>query len=77
MTTYSFETHILRGRTEREWPVEVSYRFVDGEVELTRWAVDAATYPVTPAELDQLEQEAQDHAAEVLAEDPTLSGDGK
>lgn len=68
MTTYSFETHVYRGRTEREWPVDVEYRLDGRNVILTRWAISDAAYPLTGREIDDLQAQAEEHAAEVLAE---------
>lgn len=68
---YSFESYVVRTRgnmsngAEREYPVEVSYRIIGGlavicntrcDVEMTSW------------DLERLDEQADERAAEVLAD---------
>jgi hypothetical protein len=68
-TTFTFETTVERGRNEREYTVEAGYQIdADGKVTLTRWAIDDSTYPLTSRELEQLDAEAIEDAAQYLAD---------
>ena len=61
----SFESYVLRGRTEREHHGEFSYVVEDGRARVTKWRCDVDP---TPDELLRLDEQAQDHCAEWLAD---------
>jgi hypothetical protein len=66
--THTFSTTVLRGKSEREYPVEAGYQIIAGKAVLTRWCILGDTYDLTASELERLDEEAQDDANEVLSE---------
>lgn len=75
MTAYTFETVVNRTRgnlstgAEREYPVKAGYTIDDdGKVTLTRWTIIGDTWPLTSGELERLDEEAEAHAADIIAD---------
>lgn len=82
--TFSFTTYVYRGKTEREYPVEVTYTVTPGtparlygdyphpeepaEVEVLTAVVIGDTYPLTTDEWDRIQSEAEEASFEDMAD---------
>jgi len=82
--TFTFESYVLRGANEREWPVTVTYQVTPGyparlygdyphpaeddEIEVIKATISSDTYDVTDAEYDSLFDEACMRADDDMAD---------
>lgn len=65
MPTFTFETHILRGRTEREYAVKVTYSVDGDDVQIVRAVCEV---PLTGEDYNVLLDQACDRAGKDMAE---------
>jgi hypothetical protein len=79
--TFAFTAYIYRGRSEREYPVEVTYTVTPGrpadffgpaedeQVEIVSAVLIGDSYPLATEEWDQLQDEAEQLAPDALADE--------
>jgi len=65
MPQFTFTSYILRGRTEREYAVEVTYSVEDEDVQIVRAVCEV---PLTGEDYNVLHDQACDRAGKDIAE---------